>query len=134
MCDACTAAYAAVVYIVVKTEANNEVYIRFLASKMRVVPLQDVTILRLELLSVVEIGQYIVVSSHISAITDSMVTLHGIKGTCKEWNHFVQNLVIEIHQKTPHVQWNHCPGVTNPADLPSRGMTIAELQMSPLEL
>lgn len=64
--------------------------------------------------------------------TDSTVALHWIKGTGKEWKAFVQNRVQEIRQNTPPDLWNHCPGVTNPADIPSRGMTMLELKASDL--
>ena len=62
--------------------------------------------------------------------TDSTVALYWIKGTNKEWRPFVQNRVNEICEKTSPDLWYHCPGVTNPADLPSRGMTMSELQLS----
>ena len=48
-CDASTKAYAAVVYIVLKTE--TECVSRFVAAKTRVAPLQGQTVPRLELLS-----------------------------------------------------------------------------------
>ena len=49
-----------------------------------------------------------------------------IKGHDKEWRKFVENRVREIQQLTPVNVWKHCPGIDNPADLPSRG---AELSM-----
>ena len=139
-CDASTTAYAAVVYIVVKMEAKGEQYTQFLASKMRVVPLQTVTVPRLELLSALLLSRLVttVLSSlesclpvsEIECYTDSAVALHWIKGTRKEWKQFVENQVSEIHQKTRPEVWNHCPGVTNPANLPSRGMTMSKLHVS----
>ena len=141
-CDASTTAYAAVVYVVVKTEADSARCARFLASKTMVAPLQTLTVPRLELLSALLLSRLVttVLSSlksclpvsEIECYTDSTVALHWIKGTCKEWKQFVQNRVSEIRQKTPPEVWNHCPGVTNPADLPSRGMTMSELQVSHL--
>ena len=48
-CDASMGAYAAVVYVVVRTTTDR--FVRFLASKTRVAPTQTLTIPRLELLS-----------------------------------------------------------------------------------
>ena len=138
-CDASTTAYAAVVYLVARMEKEGEGSVRFLASKTRIAPRQTVTIPRLELLSALLLARLVttVLSAlepclEVECYTDSTVALHWIKGTCKEWKQFVQNRVNEISQKTPPELWNHCPGVTNPADLPSRGMTMAELEVSHL--
>ena len=49
-CDASTRAYAAVVYLILKTEEDT--FVRFVAAKTRVAPLQAQTIPRLEFLSV----------------------------------------------------------------------------------
>lgn len=139
-CDASTTAFAAVVYLVMKTE--DETHSQFLACKTRVAPLQSITIPRLELLSALLLAQLITtVQSALNSslpelemecYTDSTVALHWIKGTSKEWKAFVQNRVVEIRQKIPPDRWKHCPGVTNPADLPSRGSTIMDLRASPV--
>ena len=141
-CDASTTAYAAVVYLVMKMEEGGERNGRFLASKTRVAPLQALTIPRLELLSALLLSRLVTAAltavesclsvSEIECHTDSTVALHWIRGTCREWRPFVENRVSEIRRKTPPDLWNHCPGATNPADLPSRGMTMSELQVSHL--
>ena len=56
-CDDSTNAYAAVVYLLVKTGAN--IWARFIASKTRVVPLCTQTIPRLELLSVMLLARLV---------------------------------------------------------------------------
>ena len=106
-CDASTTAYAAVVYLVAKTEMST--HTQFLASKTRVAPLQTLTIPRLELLSALLLARLTTAVSSVldSAIpdftiecyTDSTVALHWIRGTIKEWKPFVQNRVNEIRQK-----------------------------------
>ena len=137
-CDASTTAYAAVVYLVMKT--RNTIQTQFVVAKTRVAPLQTVTIPRLELLSALLLSRLIanvssILESTLSDVgmecyTDSTVALYWIKGTNKEWRPFIQNRVNEIREKTSPDLWHHCPGVTNPADLPSRGMTMSELQLS----
>ena len=62
--------------------------------------------------------------------TDSQVALCWILGTTKEWKPFVNNRVKEIRTRVSPSQWSHCPGSSNPADLPSRGMTSLELSVS----
>ena len=94
-CDASTRAYAAVVYLILRSEVNTTV--RFVAAKTRVTPLQKQTILRLELLSALLLLRLIVsVSNSLKSIlpqlplrcyTDSQVTLFWIRGIDKEWSH-----------------------------------------------
>ena len=52
----------------------------------------------------------------------------GIKeGESQEWRQFVQNRVNEIRTLVPAQRWKHCSGHDNPADLPSRGISLPEL-------
>ena len=91
-CDASTRAYAAVVYLLLRSETNTTV--QFLAAKTRVAPLQLQTIPRLELLSALLLSRLIVsVSSSLNSMlpqlesrcyTDSRVALFWIRGTEKE--------------------------------------------------
>lgn len=64
--------------------------------------------------------------------TDSQIGLCWIIGTEKDWKPFVQNRVKEIRQLVPVECWSHCSGKTNPADIPSRGSSSAELSISEL--
>ena len=69
-----------------------------------------------------------------SCFTDSKVALFWIRGCEREWNQFVENHVREIRRLTPVAQWMHCPGVDNPADLPSRESDLDELVSNQLWL
>ena len=139
-CDASTRAYAAVVYLLLKTETNSVV--RFVAAKTRVAPLQGQTIPRLELLSAFLLSKlvasvYTSLQHHMAPLdircyTDSQVALYWVRGKDKEWKPFVQNRVKEIRRNVHPDLWHHCPGVTNLADLPSRGITMMELAASQL--
>ena len=139
-CDASTSAYAAVVYIRIENEVGNT--INFVASKTRVAPTSRQTIPRLELLSTLLLANLINnVSEALTPVTelknahcysDSKVALYWIKGVNKEWRPFVENRVNQVRKLVPPERWEHCSGRDNPADLPSRGITPAELAGSKL--
>ena len=134
-CDASTSAYAAVVYLVIKSSTGR--FVRFLTSKTRVAPTQTQTIPRLELLSALLLARLITsitasLNSQLSlessqCFTDSKVALFWIWGSNKEWKQFVQIRVNEICKLVPGSCWNHCRSQDNPADIPSRGITPKEL-------
>ena len=71
-CDASTTAYAAVVYLVARTETG--VQSQFVACKTRVAPLQTLTIPRLELLSALLLAR---LSTAVSSALES--TFRGLK-------------------------------------------------------
>ena len=139
-CDASTAAYAAVVYLVEEDEGCA--YSHFIVAKTRVSPLKPATIPRLELLSALCLARLIsnVAESlserlslgNLRCFTNSQVTLFWIRGTGKDWKPFVQHRVEEIRKLISADSWSHCPGKENPADLPSRGLTPAELATNKL--
>ena len=139
-CDASTSAYAVVAYIRIENEVGNT--INFVASKTRVAPTSRQTIPRLELLSTLLLANLINnVSEALTPVTelkdahcysDSKVALYWIKGVNKEWRSFVENRVNQVRKLVPPERWEHCPGKDNPADLPSRGITPAELAGSKL--
>ena len=138
--DASTRAYAAVVYI--QCGSGSERRMVFLTSKSRVAPLGGVTVPRLELLGALLLSRLI--SSVYEALkgelelqssvcyTDSQVTLFWILGENKEWKPFVESRVREIRKLVPGDHWRFCPGKDNPADIPTRGMTIKELKETSL--
>jgi len=134
-CDASLKAYAAAVYIEYHT--GTEVTRRFICAKSRITPLKKISIPRLELLSALLLSRLITTVQEalkpeleitaIDCYTDSQVALCWIRGTHREWKQFVHNRVTEIRALVPPVCWKHCPGIQNPADIPSRGVTSTEM-------
>ena len=121
-------AYAAVVYLRVHAEEGGYTPVS-LISKTRVAPLKEITIPRLELLSGLLLAR--LVQSVCKALkdeiqlkpsicfTDSRIALCWIRRIDKEWKQFIENRAAEIRKLVPPQNWRHCPGVENPADMPS---------------
>ena len=103
---------------------------------------QELTIPRLELLSALLLARLITTVSanlrstmppfDLKCYTDPLVALYWMQGTEKDWKPFVKNRVMEIRNHVSPENWSHCPGLSNPADLPSRGLTLLELSVSQL--
>lgn len=131
-CDASERAYAAVLYIRSIYNANY-IDTRLVTSKTRVAPIKKQTIPRLELLGALILARLInsVVpllgrSSAVYCWTDSMTVLQWIRNK-RVYKQYVHSRVDEICQLMSQCLWRHCPGVVNPADLPSRGTGASEL-------
>jgi len=66
------------------------------------------------------------------AFTDSQVTCHWLWAKSEHHTEYVRSRVKAIKDIVPALQWRHVPGTQNPADLASRGCTLAELRKSDL--
>ena len=131
--DASERAYAAVVYIRV-VYSDGRIETRLAASKTRVSPIKKQTIPRLELLGAVILSR--LTATVLKALpeqvnrsnywVDSRTVLCWIQND-KHWKQYVKHRVDEIRQMTAKKDWRYCPGVQNPADLPSRGLTGNEM-------
>ena len=107
-------------------------------------PTKPIAIPRLEILSALLLSRLIysitkaleqeVLLSTPQCCTDSMVSLYWVLGTDKSWRPFIQNRVEEIRKLLPPDNWFHCAGKNKPADLLSRGLTLAQLSQSQLWL
>ena len=142
--DASGKAYASVVYLRF-TLNNGEIITAFVSSKTKVAPIKKITLPRLELMGCVILVALIRVVLH--AFTDYVVskTYCWTDNTdCLSWIvrrdklrcKFVQNRANKIREHLPDVPdndsnlpptvWMHCPGKINPADIPSRGLSLAD--------
>ncbi|KAK6016282.1 Pao retrotransposon peptidase [Ostertagia ostertagi] len=137
--DASAHAYCAVAYIVQHRE-DSTTHVSLIMAKTRLAPLhQSVTIPRLEL-SALAVGAklltYITKQMDISfeekyLWTDSTVALAWTE-TDKQVPIFVRNRVKTIKEHTADVSINYISTDCNPADIGTRGATLAELQELPL--
>ena len=134
-CDVSSKAYAAVVYLCLVSNRRN--HLRILGSKTRVAPITQNTIPRLELLAALLLTRLVmsitgalqmeIPLEQLTCFTDSKVALYWICGWTKEWKQFGQDRVDEIRSLLPTECWRHCPGVSNPADVPTRGSRPSDL-------
>ena len=135
--DASERAFAAVIYLRVEYE-GEEPEVTLVAAKTRVAPIKRQSIPRLELLGATILARLMNTVRSLLAKTrlpgelsmyywtDSYTTLCWIKNN-HHWKQYVQHRVSEIHSLTDKEQWRFCPGLQNPADLPSRGCSSEEL-------
>ncbi|XP_064648547.1 uncharacterized protein LOC135500823 [Lineus longissimus] len=131
--DASSKAYAAVTYIR-QQKADGGVNLALVASKARVAPLKTVSIPRLELMAAVlghRLTQKITTVLKYSMMnvtywTDSMDVVHWVRNQSRQFKTFVANRVSDLQSDTLPSQWRFVPGVLNPADVATRGMTARE--------
>ena len=70
--------------------------------------------------------------SRIVCWTDNSSTLRWIRGSASQWKPFVANRVMAIQLLLDPSVRRYCPGSHNPADLPSRGLSVSQLRESQL--
>lgn len=134
-CDASLKAISAVVYLVC-LENQHAVSCNLLTSKTRVAPLKHVTLPRLELNGAVLLAELYssvfkslnLPISQVWCFTDSTITQHWIKSPATKWKPFIRRRVQAIQDSRPAANWYHIPGINNPADCASRGITAEELR------
>ncbi|XP_053403186.1 uncharacterized protein LOC128558291 [Mercenaria mercenaria] len=139
--DASSYGYGQCSYIRLVNDVG-QVHCALLMGKSRVVPLRPITIPRLELTAAV-------LSVKISSLldqeleypnlkhffwTDSKVVLGYICNEARRFHIFVANRVQQIEERTNPNQWNYVASGENPADLASRGASVAEPAKTPMWL
>ena len=129
--DASPKAFACCAYVVAHYTTGGATS-HLVASKTRVATDEQLTMPRLELLSALigsRLGKSIRENQSVSEThfwTDSSVALLWIQGEASDYKTYVSNRVREIQANSQRDQWRHVPGVDNPADLATRGLSVEE--------
>lgn len=137
--DASGDAYGTVAYVRC-TYKTGEISCHFVCAKTKVGPLQAVSIPRLELMAsmlALRLGQCIATAlefdlSTVTFWSDSMNVLCWIRNRSRIYKPFVANRIGEIQNVTSPDQWKYVPTKQNPADVASRGVSVANLVCHPL--
>ncbi len=146
--DASVRAYATAIYIIGFHE-DRSVSSNLAFSKSRVAPLkmaqnmaEKITIVHLELFSALITARAVkyfekaiekkMKVGEIHCFTDSLINLCRLRKGPDRYKMWVANRLTEVISLVPAENWRHCPGVQNPADLPTRGLSAEELKDSTL--
>lgn len=133
-CDASKKAYCCAIYVV-----QGEVS-RLLMAKSRLAPLTPaLSVPRLELMAALigcRLMEFVqqslnLIDPQVLYWTDAMDVLFWLSSS-KQLKRFVQNRVTSILKLSRVEQWRHVGGENNPADLGTRGMSLAALERSDL--
>ncbi|XP_012524163.1 uncharacterized protein LOC105829678 [Monomorium pharaonis] len=138
-CDASLKATAAVVFSRSKG-SDGKISTQLICSKAKVAPMKRHTIPRLELSGAVLLTKLILQilkvidksTIRIYLWTDSSITLLWITNHPSRWKDFVHNRVCFIQESLPNATWNFVPGIENPADLATRGLSPRQLSATKL--
>ncbi|GFU88782.1 integrase catalytic domain-containing protein [Trichonephila clavipes] len=136
--DASKSAYGTILYLRFVT-CNNEIETSFICSKSRVAPLKSLTLPRLELTAALlsarlakQVSSCLKFDANIYYWTDSLISYYWIRGDSSAFKPYIKNRVQEIQLLSDPMQWGHCPGKDNPADLLSRGTSAVKLAQNEL--
>ncbi|XP_075163230.1 uncharacterized protein LOC142235861 [Haematobia irritans] len=132
-CDASEKAYAAALYIRIKTKKSISTHL--VVSKTKVAPIKTLSIPRLELCGATLLAEMIdhiipqlrIKDFTINCWTDSTIVLSWLSKPPCFWATFVANRVSKITQIVPPQRWHHVVSELNPSDLASRGMHPQDL-------
>ena len=133
-CDASQYAYGEVVYIRA-TYSDHDPTCTLVTAKIRVAPLKQLSIPRLELCGATLLAKLITnvrtaldIPMHDThAWCDITIVSAWLDGSSKRYSTFVGNRISTILQALPPAARHHVPTLENPADCASRGLLTGEL-------
>ena len=132
--DASQSAYGTVTYLRI-IDDKGQVHVSFLFSKSKLAPIKVMNIPRLELTAAVLAAKVDKkLRSELSLTVDqsffwcdSEIVLQYIQNRSRRFHVFVANRIAAIHQTSQPSQWRHVPGIVNPADNVTRGVSASKL-------
>ncbi|XP_041460999.1 uncharacterized protein LOC121412159 [Lytechinus variegatus] len=136
-CDASNLGYGHCTYLRM-INGRGKVHCTLVLGKSRVSPIKTVTVPRLELTAAVlsvKMSAFLQAELDLKIDrevfwTDSRVVLGYIKNETRRYHVFVANRVRQIRDESSPNQWRHVNTQDNPADAPSRGLTVDQLEAS----
>lgn len=137
--DASTKAYSAVIYVRAEYKSNPPTVV-LVTAKTKVAPLKGLTVPRLELCGAQLLASLMTTVRKTLNISldciqcwcDSTIVLYWLDGTSRQNKTYVANRVSRILERIPPDHWKHVPGLENPADCASRGISPQTLIDHPL--
>ena len=135
--DALGDAYGAVTYV--RYQYNDgTVSTSLVASKTRAAPLSATSTPRLELMGAVlglrlalSIAKVLKIDQNLLTFwSDSINVLWWIRKPSRSFRPFIANRIGEIHDSSSPTPWRHLNTHQNPADLPTRGISVTEVKRS----
>ena len=131
--DASALAYGAVAYLRWPTSQGHKVSL--IASKVRVAPLRQATIPRLELMAALVasrlastiFNEFKTKPEVVKLWSDSKIVLHWLRSDYTMLKSFVGVRVAEIQSTWESSHWQYVPSPLNPADDLSRGIDVKEM-------
>jgi hypothetical protein len=127
--------YAVVAYIRVVYEDRVEVKLIYAKTKKKYVPLKGRTLPQNELLVATVASQLVwylktvfIEVEDVHYWNDSQCVLKWIQNHERRYFPFVRSRITEIHDTTGGNLWRHCQTGDNPADSPTRGLTVNQLK------
>ena len=133
--DASISGLGAVAYRVTSTGRNSKRSVALLIGKVKVTPMKSVSMPRLELMAA-ELGLRVALEvlrahripwSQVFFWTDAADVLFWLQSQSRRLSTFVAHRISKLQEHTNVNNWKKVPGELNPADVASRGCTIAEL-------
>ena len=132
--DASEMAYGCCAYLRNETP-DGEINVCLVFARCRIAPLKQVSLPRLELegavmaarMSAVLRDELDLTLNNATHWTDSQAVLKYIMNESRRFHTFIANRVSLIQQVTEVSQWRFVPGAMNPADLVSRGGSVAAI-------
>ena len=133
--DTSQSAYGTVTYLQI-IDDKGQVHVSFLFSKSKLAPIKVMNIPRLELTAAVlaaKVDKTLLRSELTLNVDqsffwcDSEIVLQYIQNRSRRFHVFVANRITAIHQTSQPSQWRHVPGIVNPADHVTRGVSTSKL-------